>query len=65
VQFLLDQNESIVKDATLFCVEIVSFRPGLQPFQYIIEAGQRQMRVLGEHALAVSVQFLGEARDLL
>ena len=59
MQLLQDQHQPVVEDAALPGLEIAGPDARSQALQHIVEAGQRQMVVLGQHPLAMGAEFLG------
>ena len=63
MQFLQNQHEAVVEDAPVGVVECIGRGSRTQLFQDIVEAGQRQVRMLHQHAFAKRVEFFGNIID--
>lgn len=63
VQFLQDQHEATVEDTPVCVVECCGCGSRTQLLQDIVEAGQCQVRMLRQHALAKRVELFGKTID--
>ena len=63
VVFVQDADEAIVEDAAVGGGEVCGRGAGPEFFQHVVEAGQRQVFVLGQDPLAVGVEALGDLAD--
>ena len=65
VILLQDQYEAIFENTPFGGVERPGRHPRPQFFQNVVKAGQRQMRMFGEHALAMRIEVFGDGADAL
>ena len=60
---LEDEDEAVIKDATVGRRQGGGGDAGAKFFEDVVEASEGQMGMVGEDALAVGVEVLGDAAD--
>jgi hypothetical protein len=60
VQLLQDQHQAVVEDAPVGGGERGGVGAGAQLLQHVVEAGESEVRVLRQDALAVGVEVFGD-----